>query len=121
MPAPSMTSWRGGRAVDWTNAITLAGVFIGAATAAYVGYSKRWPAGKPENPVLTGIGFELGNREQTERLIAEVHGCRAALEILADRRTEEMEDMHKALLERLDRREEQEAQRPRRQPPPRRR
>lgn len=114
-----MTFWRGVRAVDWTNAITLAGVFLGAATAAYVGYSKRWPA-KPDHPVLTGIGIGFGDREMQERLIVEVRGCRLALEILADRRTEEMEDMHKALLERLDRREEQESQRPRRQPPRRR-
>jgi hypothetical protein len=122
MPAPSMMFWqRGERAVDWNNLFTLAGVLIGTATAAYVGYSKKWPA-KPD-PVLTGIGFELSNREQTERLIGEVRGCRVALEVLADRRTEEMEDMHKALLERLDaqeRREEQEEQSPRRHPPRRR-
>ena len=106
--------------MDWTNAITLAGVFLGAATAAYVGYSKRWPA-KPDNPVLTGIGIGFGDREQHERLIVEVRGCRLALEILADRRTEEMEDIHRELLERLDRREEQEAQKPRRPQTPRRR
>src|ERR1051325_11207160 len=100
MPAPSMTSWRGRRAVDWTNAITLAGVFIGAATAAYVGYSKRWPA-KPDTPVLTGIGWELGTREQAERLIAEVRGIRLAVEVPADRRTEELEDIHQKLLDRL--------------------
>lgn len=103
--------------MDWTNAITLVGVFMGAATAAYVGYSKRWPA-KPEAPVLTAIGVELGNREQTERLIAEVHGCRVALEVLADRRTEEIEDIHKELLERMDRAEQM--QKTRRAPPRRR-
>ncbi len=113
-----MTSWRGGRAVDWTNALTLAGVFIGAASAAYVGYSKRWPA-KPDNPVLTGIGIGFGDREMQERLIAEVKGCRLALEVLADKRTDEIEELHRSLLDRMDaqeRREEQEEQRPRRQP-----
>lgn len=105
--------------MDWTNAITLAGVFLGAATAAYVGYSKRWPPPK-QDPILAGIGIGFGDREMQERLINELKGCRVALEVLADRRTEEMEDMHKALLERLDRREEQEAQKPRRQPPRRR-
>jgi hypothetical protein len=104
--------------MDWTNAITLVGVFIGAATAAYVGYSKRWPA-KPESPMLTAIGVELGNREQTERLISEVHGCRVALEVLADRRTEEFQDMHKELLERLDAQERWQEQQ--RRPAPRRR
>jgi hypothetical protein len=98
----------------------LAGVFLGAATAAYVGYSKRWPPAKPDHPVLTGIGLGFGDREMHERLIKEIRGMRIALEILADRRTEEMEDMHKALLERLDRRYEQEESKPRRQPPRRR-
>lgn len=117
-----MTSWRGGKAVDWTNAITLAGVFIGAATAAYVGYSKRWPA-KPDNPILTGIALGYGDKEQTERLITEVRGCRIALEALADKQRSEMEELHRSLLDRMDaqeRREEQEEQRPRR-PAPRRR
>lgn len=99
--------------MDWTNAITLAGVFIGAATAAYVGYSKRWPA-KPGSPVLTGIALGYGDKEQTERLITEVRGCRIALEALADKRVDEMEHMQKELLERLDAQE-------RRRPPPRRR
>ena len=101
--------------MDWTNAITLAGVFIGAATAAYVGYSKRWPPPK-QDPILTGIGIGFGDREMQERLIAELHGCRVALEVLADRRTEEMEEIHRELLARLDRKEEQEESRPRRQP-----
>jgi hypothetical protein len=109
--------------VDWNNLITLISVGIGTTAAAYVGYSRKWPAKTEGVPVLTSIGLELGNREQTERLIGEVHGCRVALEVLADRRTEDIEDMHKALLERMDaqeRREEQEEQRPRRQPPRRR-
>lgn len=117
-----MTSWRGGKVVDWNNFLTLAGVFVGAAIAAYVGYSKKWAA-KPEHTMLTSVGIELGNREQAERLIGEVHGCRLALEALADKRVDEMEEMHRSLLDRLDaqeRREEQEEQRPRR-PPPRRR
>ncbi|RWF66827.1 hypothetical protein [Mesorhizobium sp.] len=91
--------------MDWNNLLTLAGVFIGAAVAAYVGYSKRWPA-KPDGPVLTAIGVELGNREQTERLIGFVARCATALEVLADRRTEELSDMHQELLDRLDKAEQ---------------
>ena len=74
-------------------------------------------------PVLAGIGLELGTRERTERVIGELSGIRKAVEILADKRTDEIEEMHRALLDRLDaqeRREEQEEQRPRK-PPPRRR
>jgi hypothetical protein len=42
------------------------------------------------------------------------------MDVLADRRTEELTDIHRELLDRLDRREEQEE--PRRRPdPPRRR
>jgi chloramphenicol 3-O-phosphotransferase len=67
------------------------------------------------------IGYRL--IELLSGLVVEVTGCRKALEVLADRRTEEVEDMHKAVLERLDaqeRREEQEEQSPRRHPPRRR-
>lgn len=107
--------------MDWNNLITLVSVGIGTGAAAYVGYSKQWPA-KPATaaPVLTSIGLELGNREQTERLISEVHGCRVALEVLADRRTQEMEDIHRELLDQMHRKEEQEESSPRRQPPRRR-
>jgi hypothetical protein len=106
-----------------TDSLKSAAAFIAFVLAGLWAYF-RPPRRQPSpNPVLTGVGIELGNREQTERLIGEVHGCRVALEVLADRRTEEMEDMHKALLERLDaqeRREEQEEQAPRRHPPRRR-
>lgn len=70
-------------------------------------------------PVLAGIGVELGTREQTERMIGELSGIRKAVEILADKRTDEIEEMHRALLDRLDaqeRREEQEEQRPHKPP-----
>lgn len=62
------------------------------------------PAAPPgtQSAVLAGIGIELGAKDQTERLIAEVKGCRVALEALADRRTQTLEDMQKELLERLD-------------------
>lgn len=46
--------------------------------------------------------MELGSREQTERVITELAGIRKALEVLADKRTAEIEDIHKTLLERLD-------------------
>lgn len=90
--------------------------FILAGLWAYFRPQRR-PA--TQSPVLTGVGIELGNREQTERLVGEVHGCRVALEALADKRVDEMEDIHKALLECMDaqeRREEQDEQRPRRWP-----
>lgn len=83
----------------------------------------RSPA-KPLDPVLVGIGIGYGDKEQAERLIAATVRMAVAMETLADKRTGEMVDIHKALLERLDaqqRREEQEEQRPRRsvrRPPP---
>ena len=101
--------------MDWTNAITLAGVFIGAAAAAYVGYSKRWPPPK-QDPILTGIGIGFGDREMQERMNGFLGRIAVALEILADRRTEEMEDIHRELLARLDRKQEQEESKPRRMP-----
>lgn len=80
--------------------------------------SREKPTHRPD-PVLTGIGLAYGDREQCERLITVLTRMSRALDILADRRTDEMEDMHRALLDRLDaqeRREEQEEARPRRNP-----
>lgn len=117
-----MTNTRGKRVPD-TDSLKSAAAFIAFVLAGLWAYFRPQRRPATQNPVLTGVGIELGNREQTERLIGEVHGCRIALEALADKRVDEMEDMHKALLERMDaqeRREEQEEQRPRRQPPRRR-
>jgi hypothetical protein len=73
-----------------------------------------------QSSVLQGVGIELGNREQTERLIGIQTRIAVALESLADKRTSEMEEIQRKLLERLDRREEQE-EAGRRPDPPRRR
>lgn len=70
--------------------------------------------------VVAGVGLGFGDKEQTERVIAVLDRCAKALEALADKRTDEMEEMHKTLLDRLDRREEQEESGPRRHPPRRR-
>ena len=102
--------------MDWNNLLTLMGVFLGTAIAAYVGYSKKWPARPPVDPVLAGVGFELGNREQSKQIVEALIRCAVALEILADKRTDEMEEIHRQLLDRLDRRAEQEEASPRRQP-----
>jgi hypothetical protein len=63
---------------------------------------------------LQAIGASWGDKEQTERLIDAVGRCADALEVLADKRAD---DMHKELLAHIDmkeRREEQEEQTPRR-------
>jgi hypothetical protein len=79
-------------------------VVIGA-IGQYLKSLKTTPA---QSSVLQGVGIELGNREQTERLIGVQTRIAVALEALADKRTSEMEDIHRELLDRLDRREEQE-------------
>ena len=70
----------------------------------------------PQGPVLTGIGLGWSDREQTERMFAMIERIAKALETIADKRTSEMENMHRTLLARLDaqrRSEEQEEQEPR--------
>ena len=89
-------------------------VIIIGAIGTYLRSLREKPRGL--DPVLAGVGLGFGDKEQTERLIALHERIATALEILADKRTDEMADMHRALLERLDaqkRREEQEEQRPR--------
>lgn len=110
-----MTHMRGARSVEASEIITLAGVFVGGILAGAIGYLRKAPASQ-QQPVLQGIGMELGNKEQSERLIEQVKRIADGMDILSDKRTDEFQDMHKALLERLDaqeRREEQEEQRPR--------
>lgn len=87
-------------------------------------YMRKPPPAPPATnaAVIAGIGGELGNREQIERLIEQIKRIADGMDVLADKRTDEFEAMHVALLDRLDaqeRREEQEEQKPRR--PPRRR
>ena len=112
-----MTPMRGARLVDLHDLITNAAFFIIALIAGAGAYLRRRPRPAPAvDPVVAGVGFGLMERQQAEQLIEQVKRCAVALEVLADRRTEEMEDIHKALLERLDaqeRREEQEEPRPR--------
>lgn len=61
------------------------------------------------NPIIAGVGLELGNRHQMDALISEVAGIRRAAEVIADRRTSELKDMYETLLERLDHAEERKA------------
>lgn len=75
-------------------------IFMFAGLWAYFRSPKQSPP--TQSPVLTGVGMEFGNREQTERLIAAVN--RVADEI-ANRKTDEMTDTMKELLERLRRKE----------------
>ena len=75
---------------------------------------------RPSQPdaILRGIGMELGE-EQTERMIVQFTRIADSVAVLADKRTDEMEEIHKTLLDRLDmqeRRKEQEEQQPRRVP-----
>lgn len=65
-------------------------------------YIRSLKATRPADPVLAGIGVELGNREQTERMIAVHLRIAVALEALADKEREELTEMHKSLLARLD-------------------
>ena len=76
-----------------TNIGSSIGWLLAAGLSGLVMYWRTRPA-KPieQNPVLTGIGMELGNKEQTERLIAQVERCADSLEVLADRRTAEIDD-----------------------------
>lgn len=98
---------------------------FGVAIVIIVGAIGRYLAGlngrtRQIDPVLAGVGLAFGDKEQTERLISVQTRIAVALESLADKRTDEMAEMHRQLLDRLDRRAEQEEPRPRRAAPRRR-
>ncbi len=106
--------------MDTNELITLVGVFVGGILMGAVGYLRKVPP--PPNPVMTGIVGEYGNKEMTERGLALLGRLVAAAEVIADKRTTEFEELQRNLMEKLDRREEQEESHRRPEPPrPRRR
>jgi hypothetical protein len=114
-PAYLITNQGEWRKMDIPAEAWIAGAYGGIILLAALGRYLTLPKhAAKHDPVLASVGLELGNREQTERLIGEVHGCRLALEVLADRRTEELTEMHRELLEEMKAQE-------RRRPPARRR
>ncbi|MBL8578072.1 MAG: hypothetical protein JNK47_12660 [Mesorhizobium sp.] len=58
----------------------------------------------PPNPVLTGVGIELGNRQQMDQLIA---GVNRIGDILENKKQSAMEGKLEDILERLERTREQ--------------
>lgn len=62
-----------------SEAVTLAGVLIGTALAAYIGYFRKNAAPPPTDPVLTSVGLELGNRKQIDQIITELKRIADAL------------------------------------------
>lgn len=86
--------------MEFNEIVTSAAVFAGTALAAYFGYFRKVTP-PPVDPVITGVGMELGNRQQMDMLITEVRGCRMALEAIADRKRSEMQETLEDIVERL--------------------
>ena len=76
----------------WANA----GVLIAAAVAALAGYYGPRVFGKSPpakvDPVLSGIALALGDKEQSERIIATLERIARALEAIADKRQNDMQE-----------------------------
>jgi glutamate dehydrogenase/leucine dehydrogenase len=83
---------------------TYAGVFVGGIVLALAGYRKKPKPSEPET-VVTGIGVELGNRHQTDQLIAIGLRIAVSLEMLADKKQAGMEAKIDRILEDLEERE----------------
>lgn len=62
--------------------------------------SLRQQAQQP-NPIYAGVGGGLVDRDQMERLIAEVAGIRKAADIIADGKTTKMQDALQEIVEEL--------------------
>lgn len=103
--------------MDTTDILTNIGVLVGTAVAAWIAYKTKNPYSRDQsqNSVVAGVGIELGNREQTERLIAEQKRCAdgimqiaSGVAVLADKKQAAMEvkmDEMQEVLERLAERE----------------
>lgn len=78
----------------------LAGVFIGATVAGLIGYFRKRP--QANDPVLAGVGIELGSRGQMDMLIAALNRIG---DILENKKQSAMEAKLQDILERLDRAE----------------
>lgn len=86
--------------VDQNELITLAGVFFGGLIAGALSYLKKPKPTMSQDPVLAGIGMELGNKAQMKELIDAVKGIEKAIR---DEKQDEMEDKMDALLAELQR------------------
>lgn len=71
--------------------------------------SLRQPA--KQDPVLAGVGLELGTREQTERLIAAIN---RVADVLSDKNTAGINDRLEGLTEQVERLLEEDRRKPRR-------
>jgi hypothetical protein len=80
--------------------LTYLGVFVGGIILTLAGYSKK--PGPGENPLVTGVGLELGNRFQTDQVIHQLTRIADSLAALADRREAARDEMMKEMLDRLD-------------------
>lgn len=77
-----------------TQAGVLTGAFIAAVLAGIIGYfGKRKPLARTD-PVLTGVGLELGNRQQVDQIITEL---KRIADILENKRQAGLEGMLKAI------------------------
>lgn len=91
--------------VDKIEILTNIGVVLAGIFAGFFAYATKKPPSAVSDPVIAGVGLELGNRAQTDQLISEVRRCADSLAVLADRKTEEIDESLKEILERLDREE----------------
>lgn len=94
--------------VDKIEILTNVGVVLAGIFAGLIAYGTKKPPKTSSDSLVTSIGAELGNRFQTDLLIAEVKRCADSLAVLADRKREATEEKLEEILERLDEREERE-------------
>lgn len=92
--------WREAEKVDTNELLTLAGVFVGGVIAGLVGYLRpKRQASSMQDSVVTGVGLELGNRAQTEMVIAALHRIAAAIE---NKNQASLEDLLKGIHEDIE-------------------
>lgn len=86
--------------MDQNELITLAGVFFGGLIAGALSYLKKPKPTMSQDPVLAGIGMELGNKAQMKELIEAVKGIERAIR---DEKQNELTDVIEQLMDELRR------------------
>jgi hypothetical protein len=100
----TITTSGGLRKIDNPAEVWIAGIYSAILFFAVLGRYLLLPKrAMGADPVLAGVGLELGTREQIDHLVLQVKRCADALERLADKRQDEIQETLEEIVEEMRR------------------